>query len=110
MRELTFMKATHEALAEEMARNPSIFVLGEGIGKRGGNFNTTAGLYDRFGPERLCDTPICERGFVGLCTGAAMTGTRPVVDFMFADFLLDALGELLNQVAKMQYMSSGRLK
>ncbi|MBV9126394.1 MAG: alpha-ketoacid dehydrogenase subunit beta, partial [Planctomycetes bacterium] len=91
-------------------RDPTIFVMGEGIGRRGGNFNTTTGLYDRFGPERLCDTPICERGFVGLCTGAAMTGTRPVVDFMFADFLLDALGELLNQAAKMQYMSSGRLK
>ncbi len=83
------MQATHEALAEEMARNPAIFVLGEGIGKRGGNFKTTAGLYDLYGPERLCDTPICERGFVGLACGAAMTGTRPVVDFMFADFVLD---------------------
>ena len=103
------MKATHEALAAEMAANPRIFVLGEGIGKRGGNFNTTAGLYDLYGPERLCDTPICERGFVGLACGAAMTGTRPVVDFMFADFVLDGLGEIFNQIAKMQYMSSGRL-
>src|SRR5436190_178835 len=110
MRAITFMEATHEALSEEMARDPTIFVMGEGIGQRGGNFNTTTGLYDRYGPERLCDTPICERGFIGLCTGAAMTGTRPVVDFMFADFLLDGMGELLNQVAKMQYMSSGRLK
>ena len=71
-------------------RTRRIFVLGEGIGKRGGNFSTTAGLYDLYGPERLCDTPICERGFVGLACGAAMTGTRPVVDFMFADFVLDA--------------------
>jgi 2-oxoisovalerate dehydrogenase E1 component len=109
-REITFMQATHEALSEEMARNPAIFVLGEGIGKRGGNFRTTAGLFERFGPERLCDTPICERGFVGLACGAAMTGTRPVVDFMFADFILDAAGETLNQIAKMQYMSSGRLR
>ncbi len=93
-----------------MARDPTIFVLGEGIGKRGGNFNTTTGLYDLYGPERLCDTPISERGFVGLGCGAAMTGTRPVVDFMFADFLLDAVGEVVNQIAKMQYMSSGRLK
>ena len=107
---LTFMKATLEALAEEMARNPSIFVLGEGIGKRGGNFATTAGLYEHYGPERLCDTPICERGFVGLAGGAAMTGTRPVIDFMFADFVLDAFGEIVNQIAKMQYMSNGRLK
>jgi 2-oxoisovalerate dehydrogenase E1 component len=109
-RELTFMKATLEALTEEMARNPNIFVFGEGIGQRGGNFATTAGLFALHGPERLRDTPICERGFVGIAGGAAMTGTRPVVDFMFADFVLDAVGEIINQIAKMQYMSSGRLK
>lgn len=110
MRELTYMAATHEALAEEMARDASIFVVGEGIGRRGGNFQTTTGLYDKYGPERLCDTPISERGFVGICTGAAMTGARPVVDFMFADFVLDAVGEIINQIAKMQYMSNGRVK
>jgi 2-oxoisovalerate dehydrogenase E1 component len=110
MREISFMEATLEGLSEEMARDPTIFVLGEGIGQRGGNFRTTAGLYDRYGPERLRDTPICERGFVGLACGAAMTGARPVVDFMFLDFLFDTLGELINQIAKMQYMSSGRLK
>ena len=109
-RELTFMKATLEALTEEMARNPNIFVLGEGIGQRGGNFATTSGLFALYGPERLRDTPICERGFVGLACGAAMTGARPVVDFMFADFVLDGVGEIINQIAKMQYMSSGRLK
>ena len=109
-RELTFMKATLEALTEEMAVNPKIFVLGEGIGVRGGNFATTSGLFELYGPERLRDTPICERGFVGLAGGAAMTGTRPVVDFMFADFVLDGVGEIINQIAKMQYMSSGRLK
>lgn len=109
-RELTFMQATLEALTEAMARDPGIFVMGEGIGRRGGNFKTTAGLYEKYGPVRLCDTPICERGFVGLAAGAAMTGTRPVVDFMFADFVLDSMGEIFNQIAKMQYMSSGRLK
>jgi 2-oxoisovalerate dehydrogenase E1 component len=109
-RELTFLQATHEALAAAMARDGRIFVLGEGIGQRGGNFKTTAGLYELHGPERLCDTPICERGFVGLACGAAMAGARPVVDFMFADFILDAVGEVLNQIAKMQYMSSGRLR
>ncbi len=109
-RELTFMKATLEALTEEMERNPKIFVMGEGIGVRGGNFATTSGLFAIHGPERLRDTPICERGFVGLAGGAAMTGTRPVIDFMFADFVLDAVGEIVNQIAKMQYMSSGRLK
>ena len=93
-----------------MSRNPTIFVMGEGIGIRGGNFLTTPRLYDLHGAERLCDTPICERGFVGLAGGAAMTGTRPVIDFMFADFILDSIGEIINQIAKMQYMSSGRLK
>src|SRR5207245_8867704 len=77
---------------------------------RGGNFATTLGLYERFGPERLRDTPITERGFTGLCTGAAMGGARPVVDYMFFDFGLDALGEIINQTAKIQYMSDGRLK
>lgn len=110
MRELTFTAAAREALDERMAADPRIFVVGEGIGPRGGNFGTTLGLYEKYGPLRLCDTPIAERGFVGLCCGAAMTGARPVVDFMFIDFILDALGELINQVAKMQYMSSGRLK
>lgn len=109
MRELTFTTAAREALDEEMARDPTVFVVGEGIGERGGNFNTTTGLYAKYGPARLRDTPIVERGFVGMCTGAAMTGTRPVVDFMFLDFVLDAVGELINQTAKIQYMSSGRL-
>jgi 2-oxoisovalerate dehydrogenase E1 component len=110
LRELTYMQATLEALRQEMARDSRIFVMGEGVGKRGGNFRTTAGLYELHGPMRLCDTPICERGFVGLACGAAMTGARPVIDFMFADFVLDGLGEIFNQIAKIQYMSSGRLK
>jgi len=110
MREMTFVEATREALAAAMEIDPTIFVMGEGIGVRGGNFMTTLGLYEKFGPERLRDTPISERGFVGLCTGAAMAGARPVVDFMFVDFILDAMGELINQMAKVQYMTSGRLK
>lgn len=109
-RVITYSQATLEALSEEMASNPKIFVMGEGIGVRGGNFVTTKGLYELYGAERLCDTPICERGFVGLAGGAAMTGTRPVIDFMFADFVLDGFGEIINQIAKMQYMSSGRLR
>jgi len=109
-REITFVKATLEALASAMEREKAIFVMGEGIGKRGGNFATTAGLFEKYGGVRLCDTPICERGFVGLAAGAAMTGSRPIIDFMFADFILDAVGEIINQIAKMQYMSNGRLK
>jgi 2-oxoisovalerate dehydrogenase E1 component len=110
VRELTYTEAAREGLTEEMERDPTVFVVGEGIGARGGNFNTTVGLYDRYGPERLRDMPITERGFTGLCTGAALTGTRPVVDYMFFDFALDALGELLNQTSKLQYMSDGRLR
>ena len=109
-RPLSFIQATVEALEAAMAADPSVFVLGEGIGPRGGNFRTTAGLYAKYGPDRLRDTPICERGFTGLACGAAMAGARPVVDFMFADFLLDAWGEIVNQIAKVQFMSSGRLR
>ena len=109
-RRITFVAATREALDHAMAEDPLVFVMGEGIGERGGNFMTTTGLHDKYGADRLCDTPICERGFVGLGCGAAATGTRPVIDFMFIDFINDAFGEIINQVAKMQYMSSGRLK
>ncbi len=109
MRELTFTAAAREGLSEEMARDPAVFVMGEGIGERGGNWATTTGLYETYGPWRLRDTPISERGFTGLCTGAALVGGRPVVDFMFLDFLLDAMGEIINQTSKMQYMSAGRL-
>ena len=110
MREMTFVDAAREGLAEEMARDASIFVVGEGIGARGGNFNTTVGLYDLYGEQRLRDTPISERGFTSMCVGAAATGARPVIDFMFIDFMTDAFGEMFNQMAKLQWMSSGRLK
>ncbi len=110
MREMTFVEAAREGLAEEMARDPRVFVVGEGIGARGGNFNTTVGLYDLYGEERLRDTPISERGFSALCTGAAATGSRPIVDFMFIDFLVDAFGDMFNQTAKLQWMSNGRVK
>jgi len=110
MREMTFVDAAREGLAEEMARDPSIFVVGEGIGARGGNFNTTVGLYDLYGEMRLRDTPISERGFTGMCIGAAATGARPVIDFMFIDFITDAFGEMFNQMAKLQWMSGGRIK
>jgi pyruvate/2-oxoglutarate/acetoin dehydrogenase E1 component len=110
MRELSFTDAAREGLAEEMARDSMIFVVGEGIGARGGNFNTTVGLYDLYGEMRLRDTPISERGFTGLCTGAALLGARPVIDFMFLDFELDALGEIINQMTRLRWMSNGQVK
>lgn len=108
-RRITIPQATREALAAEMEQNPAVYVMGEGIGERGGNFATTTGLFEKHGAVRLCDTPICERGFTGMATGAAMVGARPVIDFMFADFELDAAGEIINQIAKVHYMSDGRL-
>lgn len=110
MSEMSYVDAAREGLAEEMARDPSVFVVGEGIGARGGNFNTTTGLFDLYGEERLRDTPISERGFTTLCAGAAASGARPIVDFMFIDFLADAFGDMFNQMSKLQWMSSGRLK
>jgi 2-oxoisovalerate dehydrogenase E1 component len=110
MREMTFTEAAREGLAEEMARDPLIFVVGEGIGARGGNFNTTVGLYDLYGEWRLRDTPISENGFTGICTGAAVLGARPVVDFMFLDFELDALGGIINQMSRLRWMSNGQVK
>jgi 2-oxoisovalerate dehydrogenase E1 component len=110
MREMTFTEAAREGLAEEMARDPMIFVVGEGIGARGGNFNTTVGLYDLYGETRLRDTPISENGFTGICTGAAVLGARPIVDFMFLDFELDALGGIINQMSRLRWMSNGQVK
>ncbi|MCL4394561.1 MAG: alpha-ketoacid dehydrogenase subunit beta [Chloroflexi bacterium] len=106
---MTFTDAAREGLAEEMQRDPKVFVVGEGIGARGGNFNTTTGLFDQFGPMRLRDTPISENGFTGLCTGAAVLGARPIVDFMFLDFELDALGTIVNQVSRLHWMSNGQV-
>jgi 2-oxoisovalerate dehydrogenase E1 component len=110
MRELTFTDAAREGLAEEMARDPMVFVVGEGIGPRGGNFNTTVGLHELYGDMRLRDTPISENGFTGICTGAAVLGARPVVDFMFLDFELDALGGIINQISRLRWMSNGQVK
>jgi 2-oxoisovalerate dehydrogenase E1 component len=110
MREMTFTEAAREGLAEEMERDPMVFVVGEGIGARGGNFNTTVGLFDRFGAMRLRDTPISENGFTGICTGAAVLGARPIVDFMFLDFELDALGGIINQMSRLRWMSHGQVK
>ena len=108
--ERSFVEATVDALRFALERRELTFVMGEGVGERGGSFKTTDGLYKLFGGERICDTPISERGFVGLACGAAMSGSRPVIDFMFADFILDAAGEIINQIAKVQYMSNGRIK
>lgn len=105
----TIREAINEALQEEMARDASVIVMGEDVGRPGGVFKVTNGLYDRFGAERVIDTPIAEAGIVGLAVGAAMTGLRPVVEIMFVDFLTLAADQIVNQAAKMRYMTGGQL-
>ena len=109
MREITLSKAVNEALAEEMRRDPTTFLIGEDVAEAGTPFKVLAGLVDEFGPERVIDTPISEPGFVGMAVGAAMTGSRPIVDLMFGDFLFLVMDQLCNQAAKIHYMSGGKL-
>lgn len=105
---LTVSQAINEGLAEEMRRNPEVILIGEDIGALGGIFGVTKGLLDEFGPERVLEPPIAEYGFTGLAVGAAMRGLRPVVELMFSDFVSVAMDPILNQAAKMRYMSGGR--
>jgi pyruvate dehydrogenase E1 component beta subunit len=108
-RELTFGQAIKEALAEEMRRDPHIFIIGEDVAEAGTVFKVLAGLVDEFGRERIIDSPISEAGITGLGVGAAMTGMRPVVDLMFGDFMALAMDQIVNQAAKVHYMSGGKL-
>jgi len=108
-RELTLAQAVNEALAEELRRDPTVFLIGEDVAEAGTPFKVTSGLVDEFGPERIIDSPISEAGITGLGLGAAMTGLRPVVDIMFGDFLALVMDQLANQAAKVHYMSGGRL-
>lgn len=108
MRELMVRDAIREALDEEMARDSSVFQMGEDIGVIGGNFKCTEGLMEKYGDLRVKDTPISEQGFVGMGVGAALTGMRPVIELMFADFLMVCGDQLFNQMAKITYMSGGQ--
>lgn len=109
-REITLSKAVNEAIAEEMRRDPSIFLLGEDVAEAGTPFKILSGLVEEFGTDRIIDTPISEPGFMGIAVGAAMTGSRPIVDLMFGDFLYLVMDQLCNQAAKTHYMSGGKLK
>ncbi len=109
-RELTLGEAVREALAEEMRRDPRVFICGEDIAEAGTVFKVLTGLVDEFGKERVLDTPISEAGFTGIAVGAAMTGMRPVVDIMFGDFVTLTMDQMVNQAAKVHYMSGGKWK
>jgi acetoin:2,6-dichlorophenolindophenol oxidoreductase subunit beta len=109
-RELTFGQAIREALAEEMRRDPRVFIIGEDVAEAGTVFKVLSGLVDEFGRERVIDSPISEAGITGIGVGAAMTGMRPVVDIMFGDFITLAMDQIVNQAAKVHYMSGGKLR
>ncbi len=109
-RELTFAEAIREALAEEMRRDPHVFIVGEDVAEAGTPFKVLSGLVEEFGKNRVVDTPISEPGFSGMGVGAAMTGLRPVVDIMFGDFLTLVMDQVVNQAAKVHYMSGGKMK
>src|ERR1044071_3745958 len=109
-RTLTFGQAINEALAEELRRDPLVVVMGEDVAEAGTPFKVLTGLVQEFGTDRVIDTPISEAGITGIAVGAAMTGIRPVVDIMFGDFITLTMDQLVNQAAKVHYMSGGKLK
>jgi pyruvate dehydrogenase E1 component beta subunit len=110
MKETRYIRAITEALDEEMARDEDVFVIGEDVGGPGGAFSATKGLLETYGERRVKDTPISESAIVGVAIGAAIRGLRPVVEIMFADFLAVCMDQIVNQLAKMRYMSGGMYK
>jgi pyruvate dehydrogenase E1 component beta subunit len=108
VRELTYAQAIREALAEEMRRDERVCVMGEDVAEAGTPFKVLSGLVEEFGSTRVIDTPISEAGFTGMAVGAAMTGLRPVVDIMFGDFIGLTMDQMVNQAAKVHYMSGGK--
>ena len=109
-RRLTTSKAMVEAIAQEMERDPSVFYMGEDVGAYGGIFSSTTGLLERFGPQRIIDTPISETAFIGLGIGAAVEGMRPIVEVMFTDFMGVCLDQIYNHMAKIHFESGGNVK
>jgi pyruvate dehydrogenase E1 component beta subunit len=109
MAELTYREAVAEGIAQEMERDETVVFLGEDIAKAGGVFKATVGLYDKFGPDRVCDTPISEQAILGAAMGAAMTGLKPIAEIMFSDFLAVCWDIVANQIAKSRYMTNGQV-
>ncbi len=104
---MTLVQAIRSALEEEMERNPAVVVLGEDIGRNGGVFRVTEGLLDRFGTDRVLDTPLAEAGIVGMAVGMALSGLRPVAEVQFADFIYPAFDQIVSEMAKFRYRSAG---
>ena len=110
MKNVTYAQAILEAIDEEMARDKNVLLIGEDVGILGGNFKTAVGLFEKYGDLRVKDTPLSENSFFGMGLGMAITGLRPIVELMFSDFLFLAADQLLNQIAKIRYMSGGQVK
>ncbi len=108
--QISFREAIIEAMAEEMRRDETVFLMGEDVGKSGGIFKCSEGLFEEFGGERVIDAPIAEAGYIGVSVGAAMTGMRPIAELMFGDFSLLTMDQLVNQAAKVRYMTGGQCK
>jgi len=106
---LTYRDALNQALREEMARDPDVFLMGEEVGVYQGAYKVSRGLLEEFGPQRVVDTPITELGFAGVGVGAAMVGLRPIIEFMTWNFALLAIDQVVNAAAKMRYMSGGQV-
>ena len=106
---LTYRDALNQALREEMARDPDVFLMGEEVGVYQGAYKVSRGLLEEFGPMRVVDTPITELGFAGVGVGAAMVGLRPIIEFMTWNFALLAIDQIVNAAAKMRYMSGGQV-
>src|SRR5258708_24714271 len=108
-KDLTYMEAIREALAEEMRRDGKVFVFGEDVGAYGGAFGATQGLHEEFGDTRVVDTPISESAIVGISIGAALRGYRPVAEMQFADFISCGFDQIVNQAATLRYRYGGRV-
>jgi pyruvate/2-oxoglutarate/acetoin dehydrogenase E1 component len=106
-REITYREAVREAMIGAMRENEEVFLMGEDVGVYGGAFGVSRGMVEEFGEERVVDTPISEAGYVGLCTGAAMVGMRPIAEIQFSDFITHCMDQLVNQAAKIRYMFGG---
>jgi pyruvate/2-oxoglutarate/acetoin dehydrogenase E1 component len=110
MAEIMYRDALRQALFEEMKKDPTVFIMGENIGKRGGSFKVTEGLLAEFGPGRVMDMPLSEAAFTGAGVGAALAGTRPIVELLFVDFTALIMDQIINQAAKYDFMSGGQGK
>ncbi|MDP7348422.1 MAG: alpha-ketoacid dehydrogenase subunit beta, partial [Phycisphaeraceae bacterium] len=109
-RRISYAQALNEALREEMQRDMSVYILGEDVAQMGGLFEVTKDLLDRFGPQRVIDTPISEAAIAGAGVGGALVGARPVIEFQFADFMTIAMDQIVNHAAKLRYMTGGQAR